>query len=120
MVVQYSNDIEVIILHKVIQPILKVNKMSIEMRAFTVISIHIIGAIITLIVFYKTGEFEEAVKHGDGIRFATPSDVVFQALFMWEILLILYIMFSIDSCINKFFYKLYRKELDCNENDKHK
>jgi len=120
MFVQYSNDIGVIILHKVIQPILKVNKMSIEMRAFTVISIHIIGAIITLIVFYKTGEFEEAVKHGDGIRFATPSDVVFQALFMWEILLILYIMFSIDSCINKFFYKLYRKELNCNENDKHK
>lgn len=98
----------------------KVNKMSIEMRALTVISVHIIGAIITLIVFYKTGEFEEAVKHGDGIYWATPSDVVFQALVMWELLLLLYIMCSIDSFINMFFYKLYRKELNCNENDKYK
>lgn len=54
--------------------------MSVEIRALIVIGVHLIGAIITLIIFYKTGEFEEAVRHGDGIRWALPSDVAFHAL----------------------------------------
>lgn len=80
------------------------------MKAFLVIGIHLIGAIITLIIFYKTGEFEEAVKHGDGIYWALPSDVVFYALVLWEIHLLLYIMCSIDVLINDFFYKKYSND----------
>ena len=36
--------------------------MSIETRALIAVGIHLIGAVITLIIFYKTGEFEEAVR----------------------------------------------------------
>lgn len=81
-----------------------------QMRAVIVIGVHLIGAIITLIIFYKTGEFEEAVKHGDGIYWALPSDVVFHALVLWEIHLFLYIICSIDMFINDFFYKKYSRD----------
>jgi len=70
-----------------------------KMKAIIVLVTHIIGAIIALIVFYKTGEFEEAATHGDGIRFATPSDVVFAALFIWEMYFLLYIFCCIDIFI---------------------
>lgn len=89
--------------------------MDITMRAIIVIGIHLIGAIITLIVFYKTGEFEEAAKHGDGIYFATPSDVVFHALVLWEIHLFLYIICSVDMLIDDFFYKKYKRNKENND-----
>ena len=76
-------------------------------KALIIIGIHIIGAIVTLIIFHKTGEFEAAAKQGNGIYSATPSDVVFMALVLWEILLFLYIITAIDSTINDFFYKKY-------------
>lgn len=81
-----------------------------QMRAIIIIGVHLIGAIITLIIFYKTGEFEEAVRHGDGIYWALPSDVVFHALVLWEIHLLLYIICSIDMFINDFFYKKYMED----------
>lgn len=48
------------------------------------LGIHLIGAIGMLIKHYKDGTFEWAAEHGDGIRFARPSDVVFEDLFLWE------------------------------------
>lgn len=81
--------------------------MNIGMRALIAVGIHLIGAVITLIIFYKTGEFEEAVKHGDGIYWVLPSDVVFHALVLWEFHLLLFVICSIDRLINDFFYKKY-------------
>ena len=84
--------------------------MSIETRVLIAVGIHLIGAVITLIIFYKTGEFEEAVKHGDGIYWASPSDVVFHALVLWEFHLLLFVICSIDILINDFFYKKYSND----------
>ena len=84
--------------------------MDILTRALIVIGIHVIGAIIALIIFYKTGEFEDAAKNGNGIYSATPSDVVFMALVLWEVLLLLYIITSIDELINNFFYRKYTND----------
>ena len=81
--------------------------MSIETRALIAVGIHLIGAVITLIIFYKTGEFEEAVRRGDDIYWALPSDVVFHALVLWEFHLFLFVICSIDILINDFFYKKY-------------
>ena len=39
--------------------------------------VHIIGAIITIIIHCKNGTMEAAIKYGDGIRLARPSDVIF-------------------------------------------
>lgn len=83
--------------------------MSVETRALIAISIHLIGAIITLIIFYKTGIFEDAVKNGDGIRKASPTDVVFHALLLWELHLLLCIAWLISALINNFFYKKYNE-----------
>ena len=46
-------------------------------KILIVVLIHIIGVIVTMIIHYKNGTFEYAAKHGDGIRFANPSDVIF-------------------------------------------
>lgn len=78
--------------------------------------IHIIGAIITLIVLYKNGTLEDAAKNGDGFYTATPADVVFGALFLWEIYLLLLIICSIDAFIDDFFRnKFCGKEEENNE-----
>lgn len=37
-------------------------------------SIHIIGAIIAIVIHCKDGTMEYASKYGDGFRFAKPSD----------------------------------------------
>lgn len=76
-----------------------------------VIGFHLVGAIITLIIDYKNGTFEQAAKHGDGIRSATPSDVVFNALVLWEFELLLFIFDSIGYVIDKFFRNRYEKRL---------
>lgn len=79
------------------------------LNPYIVIGFHFIGAIITLIIFYKTGEFEAAAKYGDGIRWATPSDVVFYALVLWEFLLFLFVIDSIENAIDEFFRSKYIK-----------
>ena len=80
------------------------------MNIIILISIHIIGAIIALIIHHKDGTLENASKHGDGIRFAKPSDVVFQDLFLWEIHFIIFIICLIGILINKYFYDKYESE----------
>lgn len=74
-----------------------------------VIGFHLIGSVIALIIFYKIGEFEAAAKYGDGIRTATPSDVVFHALVLWEFLLFLFVIVSIENAIDEFFRNKYIK-----------
>lgn len=64
-------------------------------------SIHIIGAIITIHIHNKTGMLEDAVKHGDGIRFAKPSDIIYLDCIVWELLFLLFVMDKIDIFINK-------------------
>ena len=59
---------------------------------------------------YNSPEFEKAVKHGDGIYWALPSDVVFHALVLWEFHLLLFVICSIDILINYFFYKKYSND----------
>ena len=79
------------------------------LNPYIVIGFHFIGAIITLIIFYKTGAFEAAAKQGDGIRWATPSEVVFHALVLWEFLLFLFVIVSIENAIDEFFRNKYIK-----------
>ena len=76
-------------------------------KILIVVLIHIIGAIVTMIIHYKNGTFEYAAKHGDGIRFANPSDIIFQDLFLWEFNLLIFVFFSIDGFINYIFDKKY-------------
>jgi len=83
-----------------------------KMRALIVIGIHVIGAIITLIAWYKDGTFEWHAKNGDGYYWAAPSDVVFHAVVAWEIHLLLYIICTIDELIDDFFYKKYEEDKD--------
>ena len=78
------------------------------MNSFTIaliaiISIHIIGAITTLIVHYKNGTFKFAVENGDGIRYARPSDVLFMDCVVWEMLLLVDLLTIIDNTIYDFF-----------------
>lgn len=77
-------------------------------KILIVVLVHIIGAIVTMFIHYKDGTFEWATKHGDGIRFANPSDVIFQDLFLWEINLMIFIMFSIEALINNIFDNKYK------------
>lgn len=76
-------------------------------KILIVFLIHIIGAIATMIIHYKNGTFECDEKHGDGIRFANPSDVIFQDLFLWEFNFLIFVLFSIDNFINYIFDKKY-------------
>ena len=71
---------------------------------------HIIGAIVTIIVHYKTGVFKDAAENGDGIRIANPSDVLFQDLVVWEFLLLIDIFCFFENLIDCFFHKLYNIE----------
>lgn len=76
----------------------------------TLITIHFIGSIISIIVHYKTGVFKDAAEHGDGIRIATPSDVVFQDLVFWEFVLLIDAFFVIETFVNRWFSKHYHLE----------
>ena len=67
------------------------------------ILIHVIGAIIAVIIHYKTGIFEEAAKNGDGFRTPRPSDIFFLDLLVWEIQLLLFIYYFIEDFINNLF-----------------
>ncbi len=86
-------------------------------KLMIVLSVHIIGAICSIILDIKTGVFEEAAKHGDGIRFANPSDVLFMDLFAWEIEFFVYLFSVIDYLfsvinygINAMFQRKYMKK----------
>lgn len=75
-----------------------------------IISIHIIGAIISVIIDMKDGTFEDALKHGDGIRTERPADVLFWDLFLWEISFFLLILGLISLLIDYVFAKIYEKD----------
>ena len=73
-----------------------------------ILAIHLIGAIITLFIYCKNGTMEDAAKHGDGIRWATPSDVVYMAFVFWEFNLFLFLFFMLpESLINNYFRNKY-------------
>lgn len=78
-----------------------------DVKIIIFIFIHIIGAIILTIVYLKNGTFEYASKHGNGIRYARPSDVVFECLFMWEFTFIAFIFDSIEYFIDDYFQRKY-------------
>ena len=67
------------------------------------ITIHIIGAIITMFIHHKDGTLKQAAKHGDGIRYAKPSDVIVQDLIMWEFLLMFSALNYAGSQIDEYF-----------------
>lgn len=73
------------------------------MKVLIIILIHISGAILAIIFHYKDGTFEWASKNGDGIRFSTPCDIVFDDVFLWEIEFLLFIIEQVEMKINNFF-----------------
>lgn len=68
-------------------------------------SIHIIGAIITIIIHCRDGTMEHTSKYGDGFRFAKPSDVIFQDCLLWEIQLVIHTITFVEDYINSQFSK---------------
>ena len=75
---------------------------------FLIIIAHFIGSYITIIIHSKQGMYKWASKNGDGIRYSTPSDILFEDIWLWEINLILFFIFKITDLINKYFYKKYK------------
>lgn len=61
---------------------------------------HIIGAIIAIIYCWKSGIFSDSAKYGDGIRWALPSDILFECLVLWEINLFVYTLYRIENWFN--------------------
>lgn len=76
------------------------------MKALIIILIHITGAMLAIILHYKDGTFAWASKNGDGIRFSTPCDIIFDDVFLWEIEFILFVIMKIEMLINNFFSKI--------------
>lgn len=77
-----------------------------EMNMLVILmSIHIIGAIIAIVIHYKDGTMEYASKYGDGFRFVKPSDVIFQDCLLWEIQLIIQMITFVEDYINSKFSK---------------
>ena len=70
-------------------------------------SIHIIGAIITIVVHCRDGTMKYSSKYGDGFRFAKPSDVIFQDCLLWEIQLVIHMITFVEDCINSQFSKYF-------------
>lgn len=66
---------------------------------------HIIGAIITIFIHHRNGTLKLVAKHGDGIRYAKPSDVIVQDLIMWEFLLMFSAIDYTGNEINDYFDK---------------
>ena len=78
--------------------------------------LHLIGAIITLIIFCKNGTMKDAALNGDGFETSTPSDIVFMAFVVWEIMFVFYTRVSIVEAIDNYFREKYRGEDNDNEN----
>ena len=66
------------------------------------VMVHIIGAIITIIIHCKNGTMEAAIKYGDGIRLARPSDVIFIDCASWEV-------FWLMKTVDNVYYYINRK-----------
>mgnify|MGYP006889760543 CR=1 FL=1 len=64
-------------------------------------SIHIIGAIIAIVIHCRDGTMKHASKYGDGFRFAKPSDIIF----LWEIQLVIHTIAFVEDYINSKFSK---------------
>lgn len=71
-------------------------------------SVRIIGAAIAIYIHCRDGTMEQALKHGDGVRWAKPSDVIFQDCLLWEVQLIIYMMSFIEDSINSQFSKYFQ------------
>jgi hypothetical protein len=69
--------------------------------------VHIIGAIITIIIHCKNGTMEAAIKYGDGIRLARPSDVIFIDCASWEVLWLMKAVDNVDYYINRKFEEYF-------------
>ena len=70
-------------------------------------SVHIIGAAIAIYIHCRDGTMKQASKYGDGIRWAKPSDVIFQDCLLWEIQLIIHIITFVEDYINSKFSKYF-------------
>ena len=70
------------------------------MNSLILITVYIIGAITTLIIHCKNGTMEAAIKYGDGIRLARPSDVIFIDCESWEVLWLMKAVDNVDYYIN--------------------
>ena len=86
-------------------------------------SIHIIGAIITIVIHCRDGTMEHASKYGDGFRFAKPSDVIFQDCLLWEIQLVIHTITFVEDYINSQFSEHFHwtnqfknSKTECHEN----
>ncbi len=71
------------------------------------VMVHIIGAIITIIIHCKNGTMEAAIKYGDGIRLARPSDVIFIDCASWEVLWLMKTVDNVDYYINRKFEEYF-------------
>ena len=82
--------------------------MSTITKLILILTIHLIGGLVTLYIAIKDGTMEEAAKQGDGIYYATPSDVVCQSMLFWEFALFFYLVFMLpDELINDYFRNKY-------------
>ena len=72
--------------------------------------IHIIGAVVTIIVYHKNGTMKFAAEHGDGFRLARPADVIVQTFIAWEIYLLLNIIEAIETKVNQCVKTKYDKQ----------
>lgn len=90
--------------------------MNTATKLILILSIHVIGGFITLFKYCKDGTMEYAAKHGDGNRWATPSDVVYHSLVLWEFELFFYLVFILpEELINEYFRNKYNGG-DTNDN----
>lgn len=62
--------------------------------------IHIVCGIILIVILCLTGYMENALKFGDGIRFAKPSDIVLDCMCFWEVLVLFKIFSMLEDLIN--------------------
>ena len=74
-----------------------------NIKYILIIFLHIIGGVIYLIKNCVNGNMEYAAKNGDGIRYAQPSDIVFESLFLWELMFIFGCINNIENKINDYF-----------------
>lgn len=75
-----------------------------------IVLIHIIGAIVAIIIHHQNGTLEYSSHHGDGIRSAKPSDVIFHDIFLWEIHLLILIFDTIETQVNEAFRRRFNSK----------
>lgn len=84
------------------------NKLVEKNMLVVLMSVHIIGAAIAIYIHCRNETMEQASKYGDGIRWAKPSDVIFQDCLLWKVQLIIYMMGFIEDSINSQFSKYFQ------------